>query len=297
MPFGQSTGQGFVNPGVVVATTVIVEGAKGGIFVYSPSPGAGNLIGSWAAQAGTDQYGNAYPQGLAIFNEFLTIKEPARIEFPSGQAMEGTAANIAGGFNGSGTAEFLQMLLSGPKGNPAGATDWVQIQLNSSDDGATTDANLAFIYVDISGTAHLYGTVDANGFSFTGDGQAADPTVSPTQPETWKTLTLLNNYMAGANPGGFLDVPQIRLDIDNKELSVKCTLITPNPIVSNTIAAVPSNYPNANLGGNYGMGGVITNHTLGQFNQLRVQNNGNISFQVTPGTGITFDITCKIPTQ
>jgi len=297
VPFGEAVGQGFVNPGIVVASFVIVEGVKGGIFVYSPSPGAGNLIGSWAATAGTDEYGNAYPQGLAIFNEFLTIKDPAKIVFPSGQAMEGTAANIESSSNGSGTAQFLQMLLSGPKGNPVGATDWTQIEFNSANDGATTDANIQLVYVDISGTAHLYGNIDANGFTFTGDGKASDPTISPTGPETWKTLTLLNNYTAGVNPGGFLDVPQIRLDIDNQMLHLKGTLVTPNPIVSPIIAAVPSNYPNANLGGNYGMGTIITNHTLGQFNQLRVQNNGNISFQVNPGTGITFDITSQILTQ
>jgi hypothetical protein len=37
-----------------------------GFFVYSPSPGPGNLIGSWAAVAGVDQYGNAYPAGLSV---------------------------------------------------------------------------------------------------------------------------------------------------------------------------------------------------------------------------------------
>ncbi len=53
--------------GIVRARVVIITGGTGsGIFVYSPSPGAGNLIGSWAAQAGTDQYGNAYPQGLNV---------------------------------------------------------------------------------------------------------------------------------------------------------------------------------------------------------------------------------------
>lgn len=41
-------------------------GQYAGIFVYSPAPGPGTLIGSWAAQAGTDPYGNAYPQGLNV---------------------------------------------------------------------------------------------------------------------------------------------------------------------------------------------------------------------------------------
>src|ERR1700685_3918734 len=165
MSFGQSRGQGFNNPGEIVATTVIVEGAKGGIFIYSPSPGAGNLIGSWTAQAGTDAYGNSYPQGLAIFNDFLTIKDPAKIVFSSGLSWEGTAANIESNFLNSGAAQFMQMLLSGPKGNPAGATDWTQIEFNSSNEGATTDANMQFVYIDISGTPHLYGNVDSGGLA------------------------------------------------------------------------------------------------------------------------------------
>jgi hypothetical protein len=47
-------------------TTIIIEGnsPNTGIFIYSPVPGAGNLIGSWAAQSGTDSFGNNYPAGI-----------------------------------------------------------------------------------------------------------------------------------------------------------------------------------------------------------------------------------------
>lgn len=55
-------------PGIVFAEIVIIYGAKGAILIYSPAPGPGNLIGSWAGQAGTDQYGNPYPAGLAVGN-------------------------------------------------------------------------------------------------------------------------------------------------------------------------------------------------------------------------------------
>src|SRR5271165_675153 len=37
-----------------------------GLFVYSPSPGPGNLVVSAAGVAGTDNYGNAYPVGLGV---------------------------------------------------------------------------------------------------------------------------------------------------------------------------------------------------------------------------------------
>src|SRR5208337_1142558 len=37
-----------------------------GIFGYSPTVGSGNLIFSLSAAAGTDPYGNAYPQGINL---------------------------------------------------------------------------------------------------------------------------------------------------------------------------------------------------------------------------------------
>lgn len=53
--------------GVVRARQVIITGgANAGIFVYSPSPGLGTLIGSWTAAAGVDAFGNPYPAGLNV---------------------------------------------------------------------------------------------------------------------------------------------------------------------------------------------------------------------------------------
>jgi hypothetical protein len=37
-----------------------------GIFIYNGTPANGNLIGSWAGAAGTDTFGNPYPQGLNV---------------------------------------------------------------------------------------------------------------------------------------------------------------------------------------------------------------------------------------
>lgn len=39
-----------------------------GLFVYSPGPGAGNLIASVTAAAGTDPYGNHYDQGITSYD-------------------------------------------------------------------------------------------------------------------------------------------------------------------------------------------------------------------------------------
>ena len=59
-----------VSPGssnIIRASIVIITGGKGsGLFVYSPKPGAGNLVASITGASGTDQYGNAYGSGLNI---------------------------------------------------------------------------------------------------------------------------------------------------------------------------------------------------------------------------------------
>ena len=51
-----------------VARQVIVDGSGSGdgVFVYDGTPMLGNLIVSVTAEAGVDQYGNVYPQGLFV---------------------------------------------------------------------------------------------------------------------------------------------------------------------------------------------------------------------------------------
>jgi hypothetical protein len=64
--------------GLIVAQRVVVfgTGANRGIFVYSPTPAAGNLVASITAAAGTDPYGNAYKAGITSYdNTFGGITE------------------------------------------------------------------------------------------------------------------------------------------------------------------------------------------------------------------------------
>lgn len=51
---------------VLQVQTLIVGGSTGGVFIYNGTPATGNLIGSWAGAAGTDAFGNPYPQGLNV---------------------------------------------------------------------------------------------------------------------------------------------------------------------------------------------------------------------------------------
>jgi hypothetical protein len=45
---------------------LVIAGPAAGIFLYSPTPGLGNLIGSWSSVPGVDEYGNVYPSGLLL---------------------------------------------------------------------------------------------------------------------------------------------------------------------------------------------------------------------------------------
>lgn len=55
------------NSNVFPLLIITASGGFTGLFAYSPGPGAGNLIASVTAQAGTDPYGNAYVAGVASY--------------------------------------------------------------------------------------------------------------------------------------------------------------------------------------------------------------------------------------
>jgi hypothetical protein len=46
--------------------TIVIQANGIALLIYFPTPGLGNLIGSWAASAFTDQYGNTVPAGLNV---------------------------------------------------------------------------------------------------------------------------------------------------------------------------------------------------------------------------------------
>jgi hypothetical protein len=51
----------------VLRGTLTIEGGDEGLFVYSGPPAFGNLLISIAAEAGTDNYGNSYPEGQVFY--------------------------------------------------------------------------------------------------------------------------------------------------------------------------------------------------------------------------------------
>jgi hypothetical protein len=71
---------------------ILIEDITGysGLFGYSPAPGAGTLVFSITANAGTDPYGNAYAAGITLYGPEGTIN------------LDGTSATWNDTVNGSG---------------------------------------------------------------------------------------------------------------------------------------------------------------------------------------------------
>src|SRR5215472_4787380 len=74
---------------------VNASGGFTGLFVYSPTVGAGNLIASVSASSGTDPYGNALISGVTSYNpaagppfEAISL-QAGEVEFFSAAALTG----------------------------------------------------------------------------------------------------------------------------------------------------------------------------------------------------------------
>jgi len=68
--FNSGTFRGTVTAGVFEGSDFVINSA--GFFMYSGTPAAGNLIGSWAPTAGTDDFDNMYPAGLSVLQGVIT---------------------------------------------------------------------------------------------------------------------------------------------------------------------------------------------------------------------------------
>lgn len=141
----------------------IIGGTGSGIFIYSGTPAAGNLIGSLVGDTTADPFGNTVlPNGLTIYGAggqdvFLGLNGSVSQQiFYSGASFEGTAANVSAALAGSGGSEVMELLMSGPKGNAGSGTDWVQIAMESSPESGIEAAALgALNYIDGSGGVHV----------------------------------------------------------------------------------------------------------------------------------------------
>lgn len=228
------------------STELVIIQAGGtftGLFVYSPTIGADNLVASIAAQAGTDPYGNPYLQGVAVYtgegadgNIFMQM-DPSIGAWVSGQMKSG-----AWDQNNAGSIQVLD------------ADPGIGLQVASMT--FQTPVNTAFL----DGIAAIWSS--GAGGKTTGDAAAPHMTVTDrlgTSPVdtyqsgslikttnngtayTWQTPTPLGTGWAlGPNSGTVLPL-QYRLDpLDNLVFAgaVHTTSTTP----ATTLFTLPSGY-------------------------------------------------------
>jgi archaellum component FlaG (FlaF/FlaG flagellin family) len=134
-----------------------ISGVFSGIFGYSGTPAAGNLVYSLAPAAGTDPWDNAYKGGgLAIYSGteyvFLGLNSTT-LEFlqSTGWADEGMPFNIETTLTGTGATESIVTSIGGPALNVAGATDQAGITLGANNAGATLSAAGTLYYITTGG--------------------------------------------------------------------------------------------------------------------------------------------------
>lgn len=173
------TGFGFP-PNVIVAQAF--EGndfiiTTSGMFFYSGAPGAGNLVASWTPPGVTsDPFGNTVLADAITFygsagNKIalgLVGGVTSELQFFTGAAAEGVAANVSAGVSGSGTAQQMIELISGPKGSGASTDDWVQVELVSGSPSGAAKAAMFLNYIDTAGTVHSFFELLSTGVLMTG---------------------------------------------------------------------------------------------------------------------------------
>lgn len=183
-----------VQPGtsnVVRARLVVIfgSGANTGLFVYSPTPAAGNLIYSITATAGTDPYGNAYLQGATSYTAPGSVPE-------LGPYIQQINANLVLGSN-----RATSKIVAGAQINLTDATVATAgpvLNLISPRTNAITGQGLAEIKIvgqSSDGTTVQPQIISDTIFAF-------DPnTVAHLQAESWHAVTKDAGWAnAGGNP-------------------------------------------------------------------------------------------------
>jgi hypothetical protein len=170
----------------------------GAILVYNT---AGQLFESIASAAGTDTFGNAYPEGFAVGvpdnpQVVITVAADGKsglVIFPTGSTHMADSAALQAfqqGGTGAGSYDLLQILSA--KDNTE--LDSVVMTWQSSSNDGTTNAQFQAYYSDPLGTLHLYMmlgfaglTIEAGAITAVQPGTGTSRAV-PAVAETWHPL-------------------------------------------------------------------------------------------------------------
>lgn len=253
--------------GSITTTSVIIEGSTGSILIYSGTPSAGNLIGSWAGASGSDGDGNPYPAALSV-----GLASGVQIQLGLNGSNAGVVRfdlNSSSFLNPEvnsavlGSPSYASMGIIGPAATVSGHGDYVEEAFNSANTGGTSTANLEWIYVSTSGSPTTMAAMNNDGFTFY---QPVDVTISLT----------VNGTDVGATISAIISA-----------LSGQAT--TTNGLTDGTIngSSTTTGLPNGGIQGTSGgaSAGTAHTHSAGGYSVTNgMHTHGPGSYAVTNGT-------------
>jgi hypothetical protein len=181
------------NNAVFPLLIITPSGGFTGLFLYSPGPGAGNLIGSWTSAAGVDPFGNAYPAGINVTAGVLSgvaIQALTETLQPGPLLMYGSSGQVVTAFTVVGSNNWVapvglvgslidQVIVTGAGGGGDGA-DPGSAEGGGGGGACSVMANVA---VTIGNTYHPFvgtgGAVNTDGTASTFAGDAVTVTGNP----------------------------------------------------------------------------------------------------------------------
>lgn len=219
-----------------------------GVFEYSGTPAAGNLVASFTPTSGVDAFGNSYSAGLSVG---LAGSPGVRVGFngstgliflPSIVANISLDAKLQANHQGSGGSAVAFLTL----GSAIDATqnDGAFVNLFSSSADGTQGAHATLSYQDPTSAVHSYVQASATGGLFTGLATGLHPGTysrsSPAVAETWQNPVFGSGWTTGTKAGGVRSL-HYRLDVDGYGLLVG-TFHSNSTTPAATICQLPSGY-------------------------------------------------------
>lgn len=194
-----------------------------GLFFYSGTPAAGNLIGSWATAPGSDQFSNAFTEGLNVGSSMVpqvlvipgsTGGQGSSIAFPFNTADDTGSTVILGQLVNQGLAnQYLQLAIEGPVNANDTAFQQYQTLYNSASDDNTQTANM--LVVDQAGNIYL-------GFS-----NDTSPAMSIGQPPAGASAGLPSTFIPITMNGALLTYSSSAGGTYSKTFTANGTMVFP----------------------------------------------------------------------
>lgn len=291
---------------------------SGAILDYGAAgPGAGNLALSFAAAAGVDVYGNAYPAGLGLFSSghlignwsvngfqlvtptttgqiavhpVISANASPTLVWTTGLTPVGALSAQIAAVNGLVVAGQDTYEIEGPAAPQSVDTFQSEVVLQLNAGGAANGASLRIVF---SGSAaETYLRLDKTGANIIGSLVSAQPGSSPALSEVWNSLNLNAGFQQLAGFG----VPRFQYEAINggRVRLAGAISLTANQAQGTAFAVLPAAY--RPTGPKYHLTANSLSGASGQTESLHVQTNGNLELghSGVSGNYLFLDVTFEL---